>query len=114
MTEPTQRSFLVFLGKQVCGSESSGSSIVVKFIFWVSVMKKNYSYTLQLESPDASPSMKISALRTLSYTLKTLGEVRHDHLVIIFGFLVPLYTYIYRYTSVLFIWLCICYKCFSN
>jgi hypothetical protein len=44
MTEPTQRSFLVFLGKQ-------------------------------LQSPDASPSMKISALRTLSYTLKTLGEV---------------------------------------
>ncbi|XP_059452821.1 protein SWEETIE isoform X2 [Corylus avellana] len=44
MTEPTQRSFLVFLGKQ-------------------------------LESPDASPSMKISALRTSSYTLKTLGEV---------------------------------------
>jgi hypothetical protein len=33
MTEPTQRSFLVFLGKQVCGSESSGSSIVVKFLF---------------------------------------------------------------------------------
>ncbi|CAH1418702.1 unnamed protein product [Lactuca virosa] len=30
---------------------------------------------LQLQSPDASPSMKIAALRTLSYTLKTLGEV---------------------------------------
>ncbi|KAJ4707111.1 HEAT repeat-containing protein 5B-like [Melia azedarach] len=44
MTEPTQRSFLVFLGKQ-------------------------------LQSLDASPSMKIAALRTLSYTLKTLGEV---------------------------------------
>ncbi|XP_043809967.1 protein SWEETIE isoform X3 [Manihot esculenta] len=44
MTEPTQRAFLVFLGKQ-------------------------------LESADASPSMKIAALRTLSYTLKTLGEV---------------------------------------
>ncbi|XP_048328605.2 protein SWEETIE isoform X2 [Ziziphus jujuba] len=44
MTEPTQRSFLVFLGKH-------------------------------LQSPDASPSMKIAALRTLSYTLKTLGEV---------------------------------------
>eukprot|EP00257_Ricinus_communis_P015345 XP_015573232.1 protein SWEETIE isoform X1 [Ricinus communis] len=44
MTEPTQRSFLVFLGKQ-------------------------------LESSDASPYMKIAALRTLSYTLKTLGEV---------------------------------------
>ncbi|XP_050228760.1 protein SWEETIE isoform X2 [Mercurialis annua] len=29
----------------------------------------------QLESADASPSMKIAALRTLSYTLKTLGEV---------------------------------------
>jgi hypothetical protein len=54
-------------------------------------MKKSYYYTLQLESPDASPSMRISALRTLSYTLKTLGEVRHDRLVIIFGFLVPLY-----------------------
>lgn len=26
-------------------------------------------------SPDASPSMKIAALRTVSYTLKTLGEV---------------------------------------
>ncbi|KAB1211177.1 HEAT repeat-containing protein 5B [Morella rubra] len=44
MMEPTQRSFLVFLGKQ-------------------------------LQSPDASPSMKISALCTLSYTLKSLGEV---------------------------------------
>ncbi|XP_059670574.1 protein SWEETIE [Cornus florida] len=44
MTEPTQRSFLVFLGKQ-------------------------------LQSPDASPSMEVAALRTLSYTLKTLGEV---------------------------------------
>ncbi|TKY64772.1 HEAT repeat-containing protein 5B [Spatholobus suberectus] len=44
MTEPTQRSFLVFLGKQ-------------------------------LQSPEASPSMKVAALRTLSYTLKTLGEV---------------------------------------
>ncbi|XP_065620348.1 protein SWEETIE-like [Quercus suber] len=29
----------------------------------------------QLQSHDASPSMKASALRTLSYTLKTLGEV---------------------------------------
>ncbi|PSR87811.1 HEAT repeat-containing protein isoform 1 [Actinidia chinensis var. chinensis] len=44
MTEPTQRSFLVFLGKQ-------------------------------LQSPDASPSMKVAALRTLSHALKTLGEV---------------------------------------
>ncbi|PRQ53156.1 hypothetical protein RchiOBHm_Chr2g0163391 [Rosa chinensis] len=44
MTEPTQRSFLVFLGQQ-------------------------------LMSPDASPSMKIAGLRTVSYTLKTLGEV---------------------------------------
>ncbi|XVF20554.1 hypothetical protein REPUB_Repub12eG0010500 [Reevesia pubescens] len=47
MTEPTQRSFTVFLGKQ-------------------------------LQSPEASPSMKIAALRTLSYTLKTLGEVPHE------------------------------------
>ncbi|KAJ6368416.1 hypothetical protein OIU78_000916 [Salix suchowensis] len=44
MTEPTQRGFLVFLGKQ-------------------------------LESSDVTPSMKIAALCTLSYTLKTLGEV---------------------------------------
>ncbi|GKD05440.1 protein SWEETIE isoform X1, partial [Tanacetum coccineum] len=44
MSEPTQRVFLVNLGKQ-------------------------------LQSPDASPSMKIAALRTLSYALKTLGEV---------------------------------------
>ncbi|XP_021759988.1 protein SWEETIE-like isoform X1 [Chenopodium quinoa] len=44
MTEPTQRSFLVILGKQ-------------------------------LESPDSSPPMKVAALRTLSYTLNTLGEV---------------------------------------
>uniref|UniRef100_A0A6N2LYY1 Uncharacterized protein n=1 Tax=Salix viminalis TaxID=40686 RepID=A0A6N2LYY1_SALVM len=43
MTTPTQRGFLVFLGKQ-------------------------------LESSDVTPSMKIAALRTLSYTLKTLGE----------------------------------------
>ncbi|GMH27186.1 hypothetical protein Nepgr_029029 [Nepenthes gracilis] len=44
MTEPTQRSFLVVLGKQ-------------------------------LQSSDVSPAMKVAALRTLSYTLKTLGEV---------------------------------------
>ncbi|CAN1241010.1 Protein SWEETIE [Linum perenne] len=44
MTEPTQRGFLVFLGKQ-------------------------------LRSSGASPSIKIAALRTMSYTLKTLGEV---------------------------------------
>ncbi|XP_024982998.1 protein SWEETIE isoform X2 [Cynara cardunculus var. scolymus] len=44
MTEPTQRVFLVNLGKQI-------------------------------QSPDASPSMQIAALRTLSYALKTLGEV---------------------------------------
>ncbi|XVE72050.1 hypothetical protein DITRI_Ditri11bG0007500 [Diplodiscus trichospermus] len=47
MTEPTQRSFTVFLGKQ-------------------------------LQSTEASPPMKIAALRTLSYTLKTLGEVPHE------------------------------------
>ncbi|CAI9282620.1 unnamed protein product [Lactuca saligna] len=29
---------------------------------------------LQLHSPDASPSMNITALRTLSHTLKTFGE----------------------------------------
>ncbi|KAK1357514.1 HEAT repeat-containing protein 5B [Heracleum sosnowskyi] len=44
MSEPTQRGFLVLLGKQ-------------------------------LQAPDASPSMQIAALRTLSYALKTLGEV---------------------------------------
>ncbi|KAK7295809.1 hypothetical protein RJT34_18721 [Clitoria ternatea] len=44
MTEPTQRNFLIFLGKQ-------------------------------LQSPDAGPSMKVAALHTLAYTLKTLGEV---------------------------------------
>ncbi|KAK7269008.1 hypothetical protein RIF29_21723 [Crotalaria pallida] len=44
MTEPTQRSFLVFLGKQ-------------------------------LQSPEVAASIKVAALRTLSYTLKTLGEV---------------------------------------
>lgn len=44
MTEPTQRNFLLFLGKQ-------------------------------LQSPEAGPSMMVAALRTLSYTLKTLGEV---------------------------------------
>ncbi|CDP02785.1 unnamed protein product [Coffea canephora] len=47
MSEPTQRSFLVFLGKQ-------------------------------LQSSDATPSMRIAALRTLSYTLKTLGEVPQE------------------------------------
>lgn len=31
---------------------------------------------MQLQSSDASPSMKIVALRALAYTLKTLGEVR--------------------------------------
>ncbi|KAL0801143.1 hypothetical protein Bca101_056319 [Brassica carinata] len=47
MMEPSQRSFSVFLGKQ-------------------------------LQSSDASPSMKIVALRALSYTLKTLGEVPQE------------------------------------
>ncbi|KAL8161118.1 hypothetical protein V2J09_012607 [Rumex salicifolius] len=47
MTEPTQRSFLVVLAKQ-------------------------------LQSCDASPAMKVAALRTLSYTLKTLGEVPYE------------------------------------
>ncbi|CAN1241008.1 Protein SWEETIE [Linum perenne] len=49
MTEPTQRGFLVFLGKQ-------------------------------LRSSGASPSIKIAALRTMSYTLKTLGEVSHAYI----------------------------------
>ncbi|KAK3035229.1 hypothetical protein RJ639_033863 [Escallonia herrerae] len=44
MTEPTQRGFLLLLGKQ-------------------------------LQSPDGSPPMQIASLRTLSYALKTLGEV---------------------------------------
>ncbi|KAL4197361.1 hypothetical protein AMTRI_Chr04g187950 [Amborella trichopoda] len=44
MTEPTQRNFLVFMGKQ-------------------------------LESPNTNDSMKMAALRTLSYLLETLGEV---------------------------------------
>ncbi|KZV35643.1 HEAT repeat-containing protein 5B [Dorcoceras hygrometricum] len=44
MTEPTQRGFLVFLGKE-------------------------------LQSPDFTPSMQVATLRTLSYVLKTLGEV---------------------------------------
>ncbi|KAK9742494.1 hypothetical protein RND81_03G176900 [Saponaria officinalis] len=44
MTEPTQRSFLAVLGKQ-------------------------------LQSPDSSSLVKVAALRTLTYTLKTLGEV---------------------------------------
>ncbi|KAL9230110.1 hypothetical protein vseg_005500 [Gypsophila vaccaria] len=44
MTEPTQRSFLVVLGKQ-------------------------------LQSPDSSSLVKVAALRTLTYTFKTLGEV---------------------------------------
>ncbi|CAI9110693.1 OLC1v1010761C1 [Oldenlandia corymbosa var. corymbosa] len=47
MSEPTQRSFLVFLGKQ-----------------------------LQLST--ATPSMRVAALRTVSYTLKTLGEVPQE------------------------------------
>ncbi|XP_063949543.1 protein SWEETIE isoform X2 [Daucus carota subsp. sativus] len=44
MSEPTQRGFLVLLGKQ-------------------------------LQATDACPSIQIAALRTLSYALKTLGEV---------------------------------------
>ncbi|KAK3425934.1 hypothetical protein EUGRSUZ_F02484 [Eucalyptus grandis] len=44
MMEPTQRSFLVFLGQQ-------------------------------LQSPDFVPAMKVAALCTLSYTLKSVGEV---------------------------------------
>ncbi|XP_010528470.1 PREDICTED: HEAT repeat-containing protein 5B isoform X2 [Tarenaya hassleriana] len=47
MTEPTQRSFSVFMGKQ-------------------------------LQKSDATPSMKIAALRTLSFTLTTLGEVPQE------------------------------------
>lgn len=42
---------------------------------------------LQLESSDVTPSMKIAALRTLSYTLKTLGEVRHYSTVQLKSFL---------------------------
>lgn len=44
----------------------------------VSLTNQIFCGNLQLQSPDASPSMKIAALRTLSYTLKTLGEVRCD------------------------------------
>ncbi|XP_042482269.1 protein SWEETIE [Macadamia integrifolia] len=44
MTEPTQRSFLVLLGKQ-------------------------------LDSSEISPSMAVVILRTISYTLKSMGEV---------------------------------------
>lgn len=42
--------------------------------------QRSFSVVLgkQLQSPDASPSMKIAALRTLSYTLKTLGEVPRE------------------------------------
>ncbi|KAF6137275.1 hypothetical protein GIB67_036312 [Kingdonia uniflora] len=47
MTETTQRSFLVILGRQ-------------------------------LESTDLSPSMVVAALRTLTYILKTLGEVPQE------------------------------------
>lgn len=32
-------------------------------------------FVVQLQSPDASPPMQVAALRTLSYGLKTLGEV---------------------------------------
>lgn len=35
---------------------------------------------LQLQSPDATPSMRVAALRTMSYALKTLGEVKDSFL----------------------------------
>lgn len=76
MTEPTQRSFLVILGKQVCwikvrAIDECQWCISVSFSIYASVI----SGILQLQSPDSSAPMKVAALRTLSYTLKTLEEV---------------------------------------
>ncbi|KAK6913493.1 hypothetical protein RJ641_023094 [Dillenia turbinata] len=56
------------------GKEGSDASLKTK----EDKRGKNFSCNLQLQSPDVSPSMRVAALRTLSYTLKTLGEVPHE------------------------------------
>lgn len=87
MMEPSQRSFSVFLGKQVLQFNwtilvvvpASQSFTYSNFYLPLCIIIKQVMYFLkymQLQSSDASPSMKIVALRALSYTLKTLGEVR--------------------------------------
>ena len=78
MTEPTQRSFIAILGKQVCWSDLR--LLIMSFDVYNCTFT-SYMYLfdmLQLQSPDSSSPMKVAALRTLSYTLKTLGEVRHN------------------------------------
>lgn len=42
---------------------------------------------LQLQSPDATPSMRVAALRTMSYALKTLGEVKDSILCFAYVYL---------------------------
>lgn len=86
MMEPSQRSFTVFLGKQVLQFNLTTLSCklelhIFKNFIYVSTsqLSKLFFFFLkqmQLQSSDVSPSMKIVALRALSYTLKTLGEVR--------------------------------------
>lgn len=78
MTEPTQRSFLVFLGRKVC------CKLFYHELFFLHYFKTNRDsfHSLfqicdpQLESADCSPAMRVAALRILSYLLTTLGEVR--------------------------------------
>lgn len=82
MSEPTQRGFLVFLGNQVfyCLRLLLANDEIIKCLSLIKITKifiDKQRFSVQLWSPDASPSMHIAALRTLSYALKTLGEVRH-------------------------------------
>lgn len=74
MSEATQSGFLVVLSKQVFHS----------YPFYLYLLSACILHSddlmllgLQLQSPDATPSMRVAALRTLSYALKTLGEVKH-------------------------------------
>lgn len=76
MSEPTQRGFLVFLGKQVFYSNPIFLSSFCAFDT-LNFLLAYFGQFLQLQSSDSSPSMRVAALRTLAYVLKTLGEVNH-------------------------------------
>lgn len=50
-------------------------------LYEISLSMTSQCSLLQLQAPDASPAIQIAALRTLSYALKTLGEVS-SHLLV--------------------------------
>lgn len=93
MSEPTQRGLLVPLGKQVCSSELYSGNFFLKLLVVFGYfamcchMSCSNSCFLQLQSPDATPSMRVAALRTMSYALKTLGEVKDNILCFAYVYL---------------------------